>query len=120
MFHTNQFITNKAFPYEKTVTEIKAPTDDSIRLWNEMLNKARKSLIQDCSLKNNKINLSAALFENPHKHYTRSITYMLIINGIEFNGLVELNNSEITPRIIHIKIIEDLSKDIARNLIKLL
>lgn len=45
--------TSYAVPYEKTVIEKKAPTDESIRLLNEFQEKARENLLQQILIDDN-------------------------------------------------------------------
>ena len=111
MFHVNKFetINNQAFPYAKTVTEIKAPTDDSIRLYGEMLDKARKELVIAYNIDND-IKLSV----NCYTDHTDShlATYKLNINGKEINGNIRLYD-----RIEEVRM-EYSNKDVLYNLIK--
>ncbi len=121
MFHTNQFITNKydAFPYDKTVIENRAPTDDSIRLFDEYLQKARASLIKDVHMKSSVLEYRAGLFECPHKLYSMFINYVVILNGILINGEVEVpSDNEMSVESIHSHVIEALSENITKNLMR--
>ena len=40
-------------PYEKSIVEHRAPTDDSIRIWEEMKEKAYKSILGSIELRDN-------------------------------------------------------------------
>lgn len=57
MFDTNNNYSSEYIPYTKqvnvTVNENKAPTDESIRLYNELQDKAQKSVIDRRTIPNN-------------------------------------------------------------------
>tara|TARA_R110000803_G_scaffold78075_3_gene143110 strand:- start:961 stop:1434 length:474 start_codon:yes stop_codon:yes gene_type:complete len=47
--------TSTSVPYEKTVIEKRAPTDDSIKLWDEYLEKAKNRILSVFKLEDNTI-----------------------------------------------------------------
>ena len=51
MFDTYYPTREVAVPYVKTVKEYKAPTDDSIRLYGEFLDKAQKAILDSFIIK---------------------------------------------------------------------
>jgi hypothetical protein len=61
-FNEKTVYRDKLVPVEKTVTEVKAPTDDSIRLFNEMRDKAEKTLMDGFEVKNSAIDATVAIF----------------------------------------------------------
>ena len=72
-------------PYEKTVTinEHKAPTDDSIRIFNEVKEKALKDVLKYITSKDNSISLKGCLSQEP------------MSLELHFNGLLLLNGKEV-------------------------
>lgn len=46
------------------VTEVKAPTDESIKLYKEMLEKSRTDLVDAFKIKSNSFECSAAIYRN--------------------------------------------------------
>jgi len=60
---------NKYIPYTKEVNvkieEKKAPTDESVRLLNEMMEKAQKNIIGSIKIDDNLLNIIGACFSTP-------------------------------------------------------
>jgi Trm5-related predicted tRNA methylase len=71
-------------PYEKTITEIKAPTDESIKLYKEIREKAYDSILQSFEIKSSIVELKGIFFlENPS---SIELEYIIVykINNKEF------------------------------------
>lgn len=110
-------------PYEKTVIEKRAPTDDSIRLFGEIQDKAYKSILGTINVQNNLLNVTAILYLNP---LTRDAIceYRLLLNNKEINGKLTIEDPYLKRDSYEYKmtifktIVEDASKDIAVEIIK--
>ncbi len=71
-------------PYEKTVHEHRAPTDDSVKLLNEFKEKAIENIFYSFLIKDNIIEADAfMIWENPID-YTMTFHCKFKINGEEF------------------------------------
>lgn len=79
-------------PYEKTIIEKRAPTDDSIRIYDEMKDKVRKSIIDTIEINDNSFNVKAIAF-NDFSTMEIVCSYAFTINGKEITG--EIRNREI-------------------------
>lgn len=110
-------------PYEKTVIEKRAPTDDSIRLFGEIQDKAYKSILGTINVQNNLLNVAAILYIDP---FTRNAIceYRLLLNNKEINGKLTIEEPYLKLYSYEYKmtifkaIVEDASKDIAVEIIK--
>lgn len=81
-------------PYEKTVTEIKAPTDDSIKLYEEIKEKAFKSILSVWKIKDNLIEAEICFFANKCT-IEQEVLLIYKLNGKEFIKHI------VTPRKVH-------------------
>jgi hypothetical protein len=105
----------EAFPYEKTVHEYKAPTDDSIRIYGEMKEKAYKSILKSIGVNNNIINFSAIIYTE-FSTYEEVLQYRVMLNGKEYVGRVNepiYRNDEDIIRLVY----EHLSQELAKQII---
>ena len=84
MFHTNNFITKEAFPYEKTVHEHRAPTDDSVKLLREMESELKANLLTKFTM-NNPFQ-AIAYVHRSELSFGYTVTWGIKLNGKEFNG----------------------------------
>lgn len=72
-------------PSKIDVTEHKAPTDESIRLFGEFKEKARSQIIEEIEVANNLVSGSVTLFYEAE--YMRKLAYYKFsINGVEYTG----------------------------------
>ena len=102
-------------PYEKTVIEKRAVTDDSIRLYEEIKEKAYKSILNTIELKDNSFNFTAMFYE---EHFDKVCKYRFTLNGKEIAG--EVKSSELDfahKRNIVEHILKKLSDHIATNVL---
>lgn len=101
-------------PFEKTVTEKKAPTDDSIRLYGEFLEKARNSIVDSFSVTSTTLNFNITIFRD-HLTLKNYAVYKLNLNNQEFINKVELFSSfDISDRRQVVKtIFKAIAEDIA-------
>jgi len=105
-------------PYEKEVNEHRAPTDESIKLYEEIKEKAYDSILNSISINNNTINLSAIVCKDPCDYKT-FVRYKLRVNDAEMIGEVKLKQDFTFDKTEIIKnIFEDLSKSLVENLLK--
>lgn len=101
-------------PYEKTIIECKAPTDASIKLYEEIKEKAYKSIIDTIEIKNNILNVSAIIYKELLS-YNIICKYTLKLNDANINGKIEVK--EYDKDDLYKKIVEAASKFIAIELI---
>jgi len=119
MFHTNNFITKEAFPYEKTVHEHKAPTDDSIKILREMEEKLKANLVAMFTI-NNPFNAEAKIYRM-EMHHAYEVTWALTLNGHTYTGSYKV--SEKTMKIARYKnewkkkMIEDVSHHLVTQML---
>jgi hypothetical protein len=80
-------------PYDKTVTvtEKRAPTDESIKLYGEMVDKARESLIDVLEIKDNNFNGVVSVHRDMRELGT-SCYYRVMLNGEELTGKVTVRD----------------------------
>ncbi len=98
LLSTKHYHINKTehVPYAKTVTinEIKAPTDESVRLINEFEDKARKNIIAKIHIDENYLKAIAIFYQEelPLNRVTYHIKFTL--NGREYNLQDHIDNFE--------------------------
>lgn len=82
---TNNYHTNNV-PYEKEVTinEHKAPTDESVRLLNEMQEKAKKNIIQTIKIGDNVLNAVVIYYQDDFIGHNINFTIRFTFNGKEY------------------------------------
>ena len=73
----------------QTVTHHRAPTDDSIRLYDEMLDKARNEIVGKLKVENNIASFKAVAFEVFQDEKT-VCKYEVVINGHVISKSVEV------------------------------
>ena len=120
---------NNTHSHTHTHTEKRAPTDESIKLYNEMMEKAYKQVNSTIKINNNELSTSATVyrmcdFYNTSNNY--SVAYAFILNGNKHEGVftVERDDSAMRDdpndilRGIAKKISEKVSYDILVDLIR--
>lgn len=80
MFDTYGVQDTQYVPYAKTVNEHKAPTDDSIKLYGEFIEKARTELVERGRCCSNEVNVTYNIYRD-NFHDTMCCYYNLVING---------------------------------------
>jgi len=80
MFDTYHKHEKEFVPYEKTVIEKRAPTDDSIRIYHELLEKAKSELIQLEDFHHNNIKAKYAVMQRV-VNYTVDCIVKIDLNG---------------------------------------
>lgn len=108
----------KLVPYVKTVIEHKAPTDDSIRLYEEIKTKAYQSILDKIIVNNNTLNLSAVIVDN-HEIDEYRCFYKVTLNNVLLEGDVRLPMRNTKER-LYLHIFNHASEHIARELIGML
>lgn len=107
-------------PYEKTVIEKRAPTDDSIRIYAEIKEKAYKSILDTIKINDNTFNMSAILcesFDSPGM----VCKYHFTLNGKEIVGEIQVKDMDFRFKgDLQKKVFEDASKHIAIELLKII
>ncbi len=74
-------------PYEKTVIEKRAPTDDSIRIYEEIKGKAYKSILDTIEINDNSFNVRAIVYDEMLT-MERVCKFSFTINGQEISDEV--------------------------------
>ena len=82
-------------PYEKSVTEHRAPTDDSIRIINEMEQKIKQNLLGKLVIKQNFLNAEALFFITDFPTDTVECFIKFTLNEQEFKLKLILEEHEI-------------------------
>jgi len=107
-------------PYEKTVIEHKAPTDDSVRLYEEIKNKAYKSILGTIEVHDNLLNVTGIVYRELASYKIKCM-YVVTLNGKEIKGEVILkefySRNEDRFKVFE-AIVEDVSRYIAVELLK--
>lgn len=106
-----------------TVTENKAPTDESVRLLNSLQEKALANLVKTVKVSNNVIDGVLFIFEAQAETFQRKGILVFKINGVEYKieNTYDLDNTinfseELSVESFVKKIISELSKEIATHL----
>lgn len=81
MFNSfNIYQQDRLVPYARTINEYKAPTDESIKLYNEFLERAREELIEKGKFCSNEVNVTYSIYKD-HLQNTVCCYYNIVING---------------------------------------
>lgn len=75
--HTTEYVDRNI-----TVTEHRAPTDESVKLLNEMSDKALKNIVKTFSTTNNTLQATAAVYED-YRNEQRKFLCKFVLNGKE-------------------------------------
>jgi hypothetical protein len=94
-FHNNDNSISIRFPDTIKVEEHKAPTDESIRLMEEMHDKALKNIIAKVKVEDNVVNGECWYIEQPWNMNDIKLIFKFKINGQEFTVEKELSRGEI-------------------------
>lgn len=105
-------------PYEKTVIEKRAPTDESIKLYKEMKEKAYSSILGTIELQDNILNVNGILYEE-YISMDKVCKYRLMLNGREITGEIRSSRLDLKDKqFIVRKIVDDASRHIAIEIVK--
>lgn len=83
-------------PYDKTVTvnERRAPTDESIRLLNEMQEKVIANVLQKINVSNNIFSGSIVIWKDQRKPFSMQYTLKFKLNEEEYSITKEMDGGE--------------------------
>ena len=109
-----------AVPYEKTVIEQRAPTDESIKLYEELKQKAYESILETICINDNTVNVKAIVYKDLYS-YTRTCRYTFSINSRTYEGEYKESCFEKLDKARVLReIVERAAQSIATQLIPLL
>jgi hypothetical protein len=117
--HSTEYV-----PYAKTVTvnEHKAATDESIRIYGEMVDKARQNLLDKFTLSSPTLGeIHLATYRDHLSYGNFIIYYKFLLQGEQIDGKIELDNFEDafkSRKQIVDKVIKSVSTKIATKLAK--
>ena len=118
MFDTT--IIKQTAPYPQTVHEHKAPTDESIRLYQEIEEKAYQGILHRIRVNDNTLNFGA-IVHMPRMTTDQEVAYIFTLNGREITGKITIKHHEAMSMDwdgIARKIVEDASKHIAVEILQ--
>ena len=107
-------------PYTKTVIEKRAPTDESIRLYGEMKEKAYASVLDTLELHDNILNMTAILYEDFDHDLYHMCKYKFMLNGKEIKGEIRVSRLDMMGKRleeIYKKIVADAAQYIAVEIV---
>lgn len=96
--HFNDHSTHINFPDTVRIEEHKAPTDESIRLMEEMHQKALQNIVSHVKVEDNLVNGEIFLIHQPWLGNEFKIICKFKINGTEFTVEKELDRLNCLPR----------------------
>ena len=105
---------------EKTIKEVKAPTDESIKLYSEMKEKAYDSILMTLDASDNTLGIKAIVYRD-HIEFCTWCKYILLLNGREIKGEIQIHEFEIADGdklAVMKRIYKDASDYIANELIE--
>ncbi len=91
MFDTNNYSSKEYVPYTKTVHEHRAPTDESIKIFDEMRRKAEEHIVAKVIIKDNTVNGMLLAFDEGGMMDNIRYYGRFTLNGkeINFNGTLD-------------------------------
>lgn len=111
--------TTRLVPYEKTVHEHKAPTDDSIKLLREMEEKSRKQIACALVAEENVVNGAVVQFHDAHDRFEKVCYVSFKLNGQQMEFKVPLDARVMMAKVDAIDILyKALSHSITADLLK--
>jgi len=117
MFDTKVFhTTNESVPYAKTVTINKAPTDESIKLYEEFKRRAYDSIIDAFEVSENAFNFKAFIYRD-YNQYITYFRYAGSINGKKLRGESRVEIEKYDREVILRKIYKDVAEQLAKQII---
>lgn len=105
--HTTEYVDRNI-----TVNEHRAPTDESVKLLNELTEKALNNIVKTFSTTNNTLQVTAAVYED-YRNQQREVLCKFVLNGKENILRVDIPTYEYdTPK----KIVQELYKQVCNKL----
>ncbi len=114
---------NINFPKEISIksTEVRAPTDESIKIYDEMVEKARKSLLDSVIIKDTVINAVALYFVDQPWNGQESYHIKFYINGQEqiISGILDKDEYPFHayPELIRKHILQAMAMEVMKQLL---
>lgn len=115
------FVTRSEAPrYPQTVHEHRAPTDESIKLYKEMLEKARAEVVSVVLNDLPQNVLSHATIRMEASYMTGDISAMVAfrLNGVDHKIKLDLDDLETFRKSVARVFVEELTKNLGANLFK--
>ena len=108
--HSTEYV-----PYTKSVVEHKAPTDESIKLYGELVEKAQRSLLDSFELKSSSVDIAVQV---SHNMLTREkqIWFKCVLNGQTIQDIIKLPYSLATREEMAGLIIDNISVKLSKAL----
>lgn len=115
--HTTEYVDRNI-----TVKEYRAPTDESVKLLNEMTDKALKNIVNTFSTTNNTLQLTAAVYED-YRYEKREFLCKFVLNGKSHALQVgiptwEFNTPEAMIEELYKRICNELAVELMQPLLK--
>lgn len=105
--HTTEYVDRNI-----TVNEHRAPTDESVKILNEMTEKALKNIVSNFSTTNNTLQATVAVYED-YRNSERQFLCKFVLNGKENILRVDIPTYEYdTPE----KMVQELYKQVCNKL----
>lgn len=105
--HTTEYVDRNI-----TINEHRAPTDESVRILNEMTEKALKNIVSNFSTTNNTLQATVAVYED-YRNSERQFLCKFVLNGKENILRVDIPTYEYdTPE----KMVQELYKQVCNKL----
>lgn len=111
-YTTNRFI-SETREITKTVHEHKAPTDESIKLLNEMTDKALSNIVARWSTDNNVLSMQGAFFDD-YSRGSRTLAIKMKLNGKDHKIIVEVDPFQSEVQTFVSSVFDKVSQEIAR------
>ena len=86
---------DNSIKFPNNVNESKAPTDDSVRLFDEFLEKAKKYLVDSFKIENNVLDSSVFIFQQNVQMFSYQIYFKFKINNKVFDGNYDFDKREL-------------------------
>ena len=116
-----QLVVKEYTPYVQSVTvhEHKAPTDDSIRIYNEMMEKAQGSILHSIKIDNNTLKAVYVVLAHGGMFNQTIIKAKFTLNGIEHSYTMDADNYILSKHDSVVQVLyEKLSQLIAQELVR--
>ena len=120
MFNKTLLVQTKTehVPYVKTVIEKRAPTDDSIRIYEEVKEKAYASIVDTIEIRDNAVNIKAILYRDLFT-FAHICKYVVRINGHKLKGEIDISEFDFKDKFEFVNLIfKRVSEHLAGEMIK--
>jgi len=105
-------------PYAKTIIEKKAPTDDSIKLYDEIKEKAYNSILYAIPLEDNVFKGNLIIYQDICQ-FNKVCKYLFFLNGIKYEGSFDVDDNLLLRKDeLIFRIYKRLSDEISKQLFK--